>query len=308
MKAKGLGTGLGALFGDAATTVDEAKTDFEYIPIIRIEPHPEQPRAQFEQDKIEELTNSIREHGVLTPLLVRRLETGDYQIIAGERRWRAARYAGLNDVPARVIDSDDQNTMVLALVENLQREDLTPIEEARGFLSLSEDFGMTQEEIASRVSKSRPAVANALRLLTLPEELIGMVENGTLSAGSARALLALKSFEKMYGAAQKAFEQDMSVREVEEMVKQILKAKPKSAENAETGETAEAKSDDDGNAAEPGKGVEVDYIADAQKRLTSALGRRVKIKQDKEKGRIEIEYYDQDDFNILFDILMAINP
>ena len=295
MKAKGLGTGLGALFGDAANTADDVKKDFEYIPIIRIEPHPEQPRSQFEQDKIDELTNSIREHGVLTPLLVRQLETGDYQIIAGERRWRAARNAGLMDVPARVIDADDQNAMVLALVENLQREDLTPIEEARGFSSLSEDFGMTQEEIAARVSKSRPAVANALRLLTLPEELISMVENGDLSAGSARALLALKDFEKMHSAALKAFEEDMSVREVEEMVKHLLKAKPESTQPKVDSGTKEPDVAD------------VDYIADAQKQLEGALGRRVKIKQDKEKGRIEIEYYDPNDFNILFDTLIAIS-
>ena len=297
MKQKGLGTGLGALFGDAAADVDvsDSKKDFEYIPIIRIEPHPEQPRSQFEQDKIEELTSSIREHGVLTPLLVRQLENGDYQIIAGERRWRAARAAGLESLPARVIETDDKNTMVLALVENLQREDLTPIEEARGFLSLSEDFGMTQEEIAVRVSKSRPAVANSLRLLTLPEELIKMVENGTLAAGSARALLALRSFEKMYSAAQKAFEQDMSVREVEEMVKELLKAKPESD-----------KPDAEEKSKEKTKGVEVDYIADAQKQLTSVLGRRVKIKHENDKGRVEIEYYDENDFNTLFDILMSL--
>jgi len=185
--AKGLGAGLGALFGDAA--LEQPTTDFIYLPLQRIEPRPEQPRSVFEQEKIDELTTSILEHGVLLPLTVRDVGDGYYQIVAGERRWRAARAAGLDEVPVRIVIADNIKATELALVENLQREDLNPIEEARGFKALMDESGMTQDEVSQRVSKSRSAVANSLRLLTLPGELIELVGNGELSAGSARALL-----------------------------------------------------------------------------------------------------------------------
>jgi len=280
---KGLGTGLGALFGDAA--IEPPKSDFEYLPLQRIEPREDQPRAVFEQDSIDELTDSIREHGVLSPLMVRSVGEGFFQIIAGERRWRAARAAGLAEVPARIVVADDKRALELAMVENLQREDLSPIEEARGYRALMEEFGMTQEAIAQRVSKSRPAIANSLRLLSLPAELMELVLRGALSAGSARALLALKSEETMRAAGRTAADNGMSVREVEALVRKLESAKAKGARR---------------------RIAEVDYLLESQNRLTKALGRRVTVKQGRGKGRIEIEFYDQEDFNVLFDELMAL--
>jgi len=276
MKQKGLGTGLGALFGEAAQD-SSASADFEYLPLTKIEPRPEQPRTIFREDGISELADSIREHGVMSPLTVRLAGDGLYQIIAGERRWRAARLAGLTEVPARIIVADDKKALELGLVENLQREDLNPLEEARGYKALIEEFDMTQEEVSQRVSKSRPAVTNSLRLLSLPEELAEMVESGDLNAGSARALIPLNDSARMAAAARRVIKDGMSVREVEAFVKK-LKAPPK--KDYGTGD--------------------VDYVLEAQHRLTQALGRRVTIKQGKDKGKLEIEYYDQDDFNELF--------
>jgi len=284
MKAKGLGAGLGALFGDAA--LEDAPKDFEYVPIQRVETRQEQPRTVFEQDKIEELAESIREHGVLTPIIVRSVDDGYYQIIAGERRWRAAREAGLTEMPVRIIVADDKKALELALVENLQREDLSPIEEARGYKALMDEFEMTQEDVAQRVSKSRPAVANALRLLSLPDTLIELIVSGELSAGSARALLALKETKKMLSAAQFAVKNSMSVREVESLVNRLNKEKK------------ERKKPDNG---------EVNYLIEATKTLEEALGRRVTIKQGKDRGRIELEYYSQDDFDVLFDELSSLS-
>lgn len=277
---KGLGTGLEALLGEAVnfTTI----SDFEYLPLKRIEPRQEQPRSIFEQDRIDELADSIREHGVLSPLMVRSMEGGYYQIIAGERRWRAARAAGLIEVPVRIVVADDKRALELAMVENLQREDLSPIEEARGYRALMEEFNMTQEEVAQRVSRSRPSVANALRLLSLPAELIELILRGELSAGSARALLALKSDEMMRTAARTAINDGMSVRDVEALVKKLERDKTKRVKQ---------------------RGGEVDYVLEAQNQLSAALGRRVTIKQGRDKGKIEIEYYDQDDFDTLFDAL-----
>ena len=283
MKTKGLGTGLGALFGDAA--INMQANEFEFVQLQRIEPRPEQPRSVFEQEKIDELTDSIREHGVLSPLTVRSMDDGYYQIVAGERRWRAARAAGLSEVPVRIVVADDKKALELALIENLQREDLNPIEEARGFRALMDEFSLTQEDVAQRVSKSRPAVANAMRLLALPDALIEFVESGELPAGSARALLALKSKKAMLSAAQLAVGNSMSVREVESLVKKLGKEKP---------ETVDQGAD------------EVDYISEAKHRLEEALGRRVAIKHGKDKGKIELEYYGQDDFDALFDELSSL--
>jgi len=284
MKQKGLGTGLGALFGDAA--IESTPSDFEYLPIQKIEPRPEQPRTVFEQDKIDELADSIRKHGVLSPLTVRGVDGGYYQIITGERRWRAARVAGLTEVPVRVVVADDQRALELAMVENLQREDLSPIEEARGYRALMEEFGMTQDEVAQRVSKSRPSIANALRLLSLPAELKELVLRGELTAGSARALLALKSDETMCSAARMAVANGMSVREVEALVNKLDREKAKRSKQRIA--------------------AQVDYLLEAQNRLTAALGRRVMIKQSRGKGKIEIEYYNQEDFDTLFDALLII--
>jgi len=292
MKQKGLGTGLGALFGDAAIEtepVESAQNDFEYLPLQKIEPGQEQPRTLFEQKKIDELTDSIREHGILSPLMVRSVGGGFYRIIAGERRWRAARGAGLAEVPVRIVVADDKTALELAMVENLQREDLSPIEEARGYRALMEEFGMTQEEVAQRVSKSRPAVANSLRLLSLPAELMELVLRGELSAGSARALLALKSEDTMRAAGRTAVSNEMNVREVEALVRRLGKEKTKSPKQ---------------------RVAEVDYLLEAQNKLMQALGRRITIKQGRNKGRIEIEFYDQDDFAVIYDELLScsVNP
>jgi len=282
MSKKGLGKGLGALFGDAAD--DTASHDFEYLPIQRIEPNRDQPRTLFEEEGLNTLADSMRVHGVLSPIMVRRTEGGFYQIIAGERRWRAAREAGLDQIPARIVIADDKEALELAMVENLQREDLSPLDEARGYKVLMEDFNMTQEEVAHRVSKSRPAVANSLRLLSLPDELKELVLRKELSAGSARALLALKNDERMKDAAKLVVGNDMSVREVEALVRKLSREK-----SSRTRQPV----------------IEVNYLLEAQNRLTSAMGRRVTIKQSKGKGKIELEYYDPEDFDVLFDILLA---
>ena len=282
MSKKGLGKGLGALFGDAA--LDSSAHDFEYLPLQRIEPKQDQPRTVFEEERISELADSIREHGVLSPIMVRSIEDGYYQIIAGERRWRAAREAGLTELPARVVVADDKTALQLAMVENLQREDLSPIEEARGFKALMDEFDMTQEDVAQSVSKSRPAVANSLRLLSLPDELIELVLRKELSAGSARALLALKSEDLMREATKAIVNNDMSVREVEALVRKLSREKSGRSKKLV---------------------MEVNYLLEAQKRLTAAMGRRVTIKQSKGKGKIELEYYDQEDFDVLFDALLA---
>lgn len=285
LKRKGLGKGMDAILGDP--TIEPMPNDFTYLPIYRIEPNKEQPRTVFEQESIEELTDSIREHGVLSPLLVRAIDGGSYQIIAGERRWRAAREAGIAEIPARIIVADDKHMLEIAMVENVQRENLSPIEEARGYRALMESFGMTQDDVAQRVSKSRPAVTNALRLLSLPPEVMGYVLSGELSAGSARALLGLKDDETIRAAAKIVIKDEMSVREVEALVRrlntEIIKDSKPSSKNS----------------------MEVDYILEAKNQLSEALKRRVNIKQGRGKGKIEIEYYDLDDFNILFDELLA---
>ena len=307
MSKKGLGTGLGALFGEdalddltfeevlepAVSQSETAKNDFEYVPLRRIEPNREQPRTVFDQEKIEDLADSIREHGVLSPILVRRLDNGYYQIIAGERRWRAAREADIAEMPVRIITTDDKNAMEIALVENLQRENLNPLEEALGFKALLEEYGMTQEEVGQRIGKSRPAITNALRLLTLPQELLDLVETGKLSAGAARALMGLKNHDELISTAHEVIDKEMSVREVENLVKVMNKKVAPDEEN-----TSEITSIDTNGS------IEVDYILEAQKRLTSAMGRRVTLRGNKDKGAIEIDFYDKDDFDALFDALI----
>ena len=222
MLEKGLGTGLGALFGAAA--YDAESVDCVFLPISKVEPAVKQPRRMFDEQALAELADSIAEHGIIQPLTVRKLASGSYQIIAGERRWRAARLAGLTQVPARIIEADDRKAIELALVENLQREDLNPLEEAEGYKALIEDFGLTQEEAAERAGKSRPAVANALRLLLLPEEVRTLLEKGELSAGHARALLALKDNEpQLINAARKVAAEKLSVRQTEELSRRLAK-------------------------------------------------------------------------------------
>ncbi len=280
---KGLGKGLGALFGDIVEEPRE-NSPYQLLPIHKIEPNKGQPRQDFDQVELESLADSIRTHGILQPLTVRELPSGYYQIIAGERRWRAARMADLREVPAVVMEADDKKTMELALIENLQRQDLNPVEEALGYQSLMADYGLTQEETAAQVGKSRPAVANALRLLNLPEEILEKLRLGELSAGHARALLSLKSEKKMLEAAQKIIALGLSVRQAELICKNMSK------EPAPKKEPTFA----------------VDYVAECEKSLSKHLGRGVKIVNGKRKGRFELEFYGQDDLQNLLDALMKL--
>ena len=282
MAEKGLGTGLGALFGEAAA---DSGFDSVLLPIARVEPRSDQPRSLFDEERLEELAESIREHGIIQPLTVRKIDGGYYQIIAGERRWRAARMAGLFEVPARVIEADDGEAMVLALVENLQREDLNPMEEARGYSVLMKEYGMTQEKTASVVGKSRPVVANALRLLTLPDEVIAMLEDGRLSSSQGRALLELKDEADRLAAAKAVTEKGLTVREATELIKKMKRVPREKSKKSGDG---------------------VDYVAEAEKRLSNRLGRGVKIAYGRKKGRIELEYYGEDDFEALLSALESM--
>lgn len=283
--AKGLGKGLDALMGDSATMQNQEAGSVT-LPISQVEPGLNQPRKWFDEDALADLAASIREHGIIQPLTVRRLSTGYYQIIAGERRWRAARLAGLTEIPAVVIEADDQKAAELALVENLQREDLNPMEEAAGYQSLIQTYHMTQEEAARRVGKSRSAVANAMRLLGLQPGVRKLVEEGSLSAGHARALLPL-SPALQTKAAETVVQGQLSVRQTEVLAKKLL------TEPAEEPEIPE-----------PPK--EVDYAAEAQRSLASRLGRGVKIVTGRKKGRIELEYYGLDDLNDLLEALALL--
>ena len=280
---KGLGKGLGALLGDFDTEVSE-KSPYQLLPIYKVEPNPNQPRQSFDEEELQNLSDSIAEHGVVQPLTVRQLSSGYYQIIAGERRWRAARMAGLSDIPAVIIEADDKKAMELALIENLQRQDLNPVEEALGYQSLIQEYGLTQEEAAKRVGKSRPAVANALRLLGLCPEVMEYLRGGDLSAGHARAVLTLKSEKKQLEAAKKIMALALSVRQAETLCKNMSK-EPKEEKQPT---------------------LAIDYVAECEKSLSKHLGRGVKIVTGKRKGRFELEFYGQDDLQKLLDTLMTI--
>ena len=283
-KPSGLGRGLGALLGD---DVLKAETSGSlYLPISQVESCSAQPRKHFDEASLAELAASIQEHGIIQPLTVRRLSSGYYQIIAGERRWRAARMAGLQEIPVIVMEADDRKAAELAMIENLQREDLNPMEEAAGFQSLIETYHMTQEEAAGRVGKSRSAVANALRLLNLTPAVRKLVEEDKLSAGHARALLPL-SPALQEKAAEAVISGGLSVRQTEALAKRLAAEKKK---------------------APPSPPAGVDYAAEAQKELSSKLGRGVRIVAGRKKGRIELEYYGLDDLNDLLDALAALRP
>lgn len=284
MSAKGLGRGLGALMGDLTAEEPASKSPYQLLPLHKVEPNPNQPRQDFDPEQLEALARSIGEHGVVQPLTVRPLPNGYYQIIAGERRWRAARMAELKEIPAVIMEADDKKTMELALIENLQRQDLNPVEEALGYQSLISDYGLTQEEAASRVGKSRPAVTNALRLLQLTPEILEMVRNGSLSAGHARAVLSLKSPQKQQQAVQKIVALGLSVRQAELLCKNMER------------EPAPQKP----------VSLAVDYVAECEKNLSRHLGRGVKIVNGKRKGRFELEFYGQEDLQKLLDALMQI--
>lgn len=281
-RPSGLGKGLGALLGD-----DVMKTESSgslSIPISQVESYSGQPRKHFDEESIQELADSITEHGIIQPLTVRKLSSGYYQIIAGERRWRAARLAGLQEVPVIVMEADDRKAAELAMIENLQREDLNPMEEAAGFQSLIETYHMTQEEAAQRVGKSRSAVTNALRLLGLSPSVRKLVEENKLTAGHARALVPL-SPSLQESAANAIIAGGLSVRQTEALVKRL------SSEKKESKKT---------------RNDEVDYLAEAQNELKAKLCRGVKIVSGRKKGRIELEYYGLDDLNDLLDALALI--
>lgn len=283
--SKGLGKGLAALLGDDVLESHEEKSSL-YLPISQVESCASQPRKQFDPESLADLADSIREHGIIQPLTVRKLQSGYYQIIAGERRWRAARMAGLSQVPAIVIEADDRKAIELAMIENLQREDLNPIEEAEGYQVLMSQYNLTQEETAQRVGKSRSAVANSLRLLNLCPSVRAMVEDGRISNGHARAILPL-SPALQEKAADAVIKSDLSVRQTELLVKKL---------------TAEEK---DTPAVTSG-GLEVNYAEEAAKELGTRLGRGCRIVSGRKKGRIELEFYGVDDLNALLDALGKI--
>lgn len=282
LQKSGLGRGLGALLGDDVLKTETSGT-FS-LPISQVESCSGQPRKAFDEDALNDLADSIRRHGIIQPLTVRKLSSGYYQIVAGERRWRAARLAGLSEVPVVVIEADDRKAAELAMIENLQREDLNPMEEAAGFQSLVQTYHMTQEEAAEAVGKSRSAVTNALRLLTLCPAVRAMVEDGSLSAGHARALLTLPA-DVQEQAARSVVAGGLSVRQTEALAKKL---------------TAEKETPADEPA---GK---VDYAAEAQKDLASRLGRGVRIVTGRKKGRVELEYYGMDDLNDLLEALALL--
>lgn len=281
---KGLGRGLGALLGDFDQEITE-KSPYQLLPIHKVEPNRSQPRQDFDEEELQSLSESIALHGVLQPLTVRQLPSGYYQIIAGERRWRAARMAGLSEVPVVVIEADDKKTMELALIENLQRQDLNPVEEALGYRTLMEEYGLTQEETSQRVGKSRSAVANALRLLSMNEELLEKVRCGELSPGHARAVLSVKNEKKQKEAAQKIIALGLSVRQAELLCKNLSK-EPEPKKEAPV--------------------FAVNYIGECEKNLSKHLGRGVKIVNGKRKGRFELEFYGDEDLQNLLDALMKL--
>ena len=283
---RGLGGGLNNLFGADVTDLSAAGAadGVTKLSLSKIEPNPNQPRKVFDQSALDELAESIRLHGLITPITVRPGDkSGYYQIIAGERRWRAARIAGLKEIPAMVLEAEESEVMQLALIENLQRQDLNPIEEAEGYDLLMRQFGLTQEEIAHRVVKSRPAVANALRLLALPDEVRTMVTEGQLSGGHARAVLAVAEPEKRVEAAHEMV--GMTVRQAEALAKKYNKKPAKKPENAE---------------------FSVDYLSEAARDLESALGRKVAIQQGKTSGTLTLEYYGADDLERLIEALRGL--
>lgn len=280
----GLGRGLNALLGDPELPAQGEGAVI--LPISQVEPGLNQPRKRFEQGALDDLADSIRVHGIIQPLTVRRLATGYYQIIAGERRWRAAKTAGLQEVPVVIIEADDRKVMELGLIENLQREDLNPAEEARGYQTLIEEYGLTQEQVAQQMGKSRPAITNTLRLLALPDEVMKLVEEGSLSAGHARTILGAPTLALQREAAKKVVEGQLSVRQTEALIKALQKEKKESPKPA-------------------GPDLSL-YLGELEKDLGGRLGRKVKIAHKGKKGRIELEYYNEQDLETLLALLQSL--
>ena len=282
----GLGRGLNALLGDPELSASgEGSVS---LPISQVEPGLNQPRKRFDPESLSDLADSIRIHGVrihgvIQPVTVRRLASGYYQIIAGERRWRAAKQAGLDEIPAVIIEADDRKVMEIGLIENLQREDLNPAEEARGYQTLMEEYGLTQEQVAERMGKSRPAVTNTLRLLALPEDLLTMVEEGTLSAGHARAILGAPTQALQREVAKHVVERGLSVRQTEALVKTIQKQQERPKEK--------------------GRDEISLYLGELEKSLSGRLGRKVTISHHGKKGKVQLEYYSSEDLEVLLTLL-----
>lgn len=283
---KGLGTGLDILFG-STNYLENDDEEILSLPIAKVEPRKEQPREYFDEEALQELAESIEEYGMIQPITVRKLDTGYYQIIAGERRWRAARLAGLYEIPVRVLEADDRRTAELALVENLQREDLNPIEEAKGYKTLIEEYGLTQEEASKSVGRSRPAVTNAIRLLSLSVPVLELVEKGMLSAGHARALIPITDEALQLEAANEVISKGLSVRKTEELAARLQK--PKKEQPAEINPLL------------------VDYSREVSTQLTQVMGRKVKLVDGRKTGRIEIEFYGADDREKLIELLRTLN-
>ena len=285
--AKGLGKGLNSLFEENETDFEESQKELIQVPITQVEPNKAQPRKTFEKDALDELASSIAQNGMLQPIIARPLQNGQYQIVSGERRWRAARLAGLREVPVIVKELDDKTTLEIGLIENLQREDLNIVEEAKGYRVLIEEFSLTQEEVAKRVGKSRPVIANAMRILALPEKVLDLVLEGQLSSGHARALLPLQELyepQAFIKLVEQIVQKGLTVRDVENMTKK----KPGKKQKAE-----------DKNAI---------YYASLCEDLSKSWGRKFRIKSEKsakgkEKGTILIEYYSKDDFENLIEKL-----
>ena len=274
-KKSGLGRGLDSLFAD--NSVEEINSSVNKLRIMEIEPNHDQPRKDFDEKALSELAESIEQHGVLQPLVVRPMTNGGYQLVAGERRWRAARIAGLTEVPVVIKELTDEEVIEIAMIENLQREDLNPLEEALGYRYMMDELKITQEQAAEKVGKSRPAVANALRLLKLPDEVREMVKNNLLSPGHARALLGFENDELIVQTAKRIVKEDLSVREVESLVKKSKKA-PKIPKQQKRDK----------------------FFSEVELALVENLGRKVKIKESKhDAGVLEIEFFDKDDLESL---------
>ena len=283
---RALGTGLEALFGTDFRALQEENVTS--LPITRVEPRPDQPRDSFDEERLQDLADSISRHGLIQPVIVRKLENGYYQIIAGERRWRAARLAGLPEIPVRVLQADDRSVSELALVENLQREDLNPMEEARGYQKLMTDYALTQEEAAAGVGKSRSAVANALRLLNLSTGVASLVERGELSAGHARALLPIEDPELQQKAAALVLSKALSVRKTEQLAARLKKEAETEATPAPAGDL-------------------VDYAAVLSEELSLLLGRKAVLSEKKGRGKIELFFDNADDREQLIQFLKTGN-
>lgn len=280
---KALGRGLAAIIPQAAET-ERSQTAVHEIAVTRISPNPDQPRREFSTEQLEELAASLREHGVLEPVIVRP-KGADYELVIGERRWRAAQLAGLEAIPALVRDLEDRQVLEMALVENLQREDLNPMEEAEAFRRLGEEFGLTQEEIAARVGKQRSTVANRMRLLELEESLQSKVRQGRLTAGHARAMLAVPSSEERLELAERVVAEGLSVRAVEELARQVAKGRPARQRRK--------------------SGFRVRELDELQEQMQQKLGTRVRIVRREGGGQIEIEFYSEDDITRIYELIVG---